>query len=548
MTPRVWAPFADAPHLVTEMGRTPLVAQDRGWWVASQPLAPGTDYWLDLGDGERLPDPRSPWQPAGIEGSSRSYDHSAFRWTDETWEGVDLASAVVYELHVGTFTTEGTFRAAITRLDHLVDLGVSVVELLPCNTFSGERGWGYDGVLWWAPHFSYGDPDDLKALIDACHGRGLGVVMDVVYNHLGPAGNYLPRFGPWFTDTYSTPWGDALNYDGAGSDEVRWHVVDNALMWLRDYHCDGLRLDAVHAIHDESPRHLVADVVAAASVLEPRRFIIAESDLNDPKVVRSPEVGGWGADAQWSDDFHHALHAALTGEQTGYYADFGAAEDVATALNEVFVYGGRYSAHRDRRHGAPVGDLPRTRFLGYAQDHDQVGNRAAGERLSMLLPVERCEVAAALVLTSPFVPMLWMGEEWGASTPWCYFTAHTDPALADAVREGRRREFAGFGWSPEDVPDPQALETFERSRLDWSELSADDHRRLLDWHRALIALRRAERLCEGYTRAVVDDAGLLQLERPTVTVLASLSGAPLEPPAGAEVLLAARSVVVVRRS
>ncbi|MDX6223775.1 MAG: maltooligosyltrehalose trehalohydrolase [Frankiales bacterium] len=519
---RVWAPDAERPQLLVGDERVALVRQERGWWASDRPLPPGTDYSIDLGDGQPRPDPRSPWQPHGVDGPSRSYDHDSYRWDDEGWRGVDLASSVVYELHVGTFTPEGTWAAATERLDHLVDLGVSIVELLPCNTFSGERGWGYDGVLWWAPHHAYGSPDDLKAFVDGCHARGLGVVMDVVYNHLGPAGNHLPQYGPWFTSTYSTPWGDALNYDSAGSDIVRWHVFDNALMWLRDYHCDGLRLDAVHAIHDESALHLIAELQQQVAVLDPPRFLIAESDLNDPKVVRTADVGGWGVAAQWSDDFHHALHAAVTGERTGYYSEFDG-PDVATALNEVFVYGGRYSPHRDRRHGAPVGNLPRTRFLGYAQNHDQVGNRAAGERLSMLVSLEQCKAVAALVLTAPFVPMLWMGEEWGAQTPWCYFTAHTDPDLAEAVREGRRGEFASFGWRPEDVPDPQALQTFTQSRLDWDEPTEGQHKELLAWYRDLIALRRERQLWTGDTSAHFDPADrCIVVRRPGVVVAATL--------------------------
>ena len=542
---QIWAPFATAPALrLGDDTSLALTQSGRGWWELTEPLAAGTDYWVDLGDGQRRPDPRSMWQPEGVDGPSRAYDHEAFTWTDGQWPGVDLASSVVYELHIGTFTPEGTFRAAIGRLDHLVELGVNVLELLPCNSFSGERGWGYDGVLWFAPHFAYGDPDDLKALVDACHARGLGVVMDVVYNHLGPAGNHLPQFGPWFTDIYSTPWGDALNYDAAGSDNTRQHVIDNALMWLRDYHCDGLRLDAVHAIHDESAVHLVAELREAVAVLAPARFVIAESDLNDPKVVRDRSLGGWGADAQWSDDFHHAVHVAATGEQSGYYSDFRP-HDVARALNEVFVYAGRYSPHRDRRHGASAEELPRTRFLGYAQDHDQVGNRAAGERLSMLISLEQCKAIAAVVLTSPFVPMLWMGEEWGAQTPWCYFTAHTDPALAEAVRNGRRNEFRAFGWKPEDVPDPQAVETFESSRLDWAELSKPEHAEVMQWHRDLIALRRELRLWDGETQAE-QEGSLLRVRRPGLELVCRLDGEPVEPPSG-ELLLQAECVVLVRR-
>jgi maltooligosyltrehalose trehalohydrolase len=537
----VWAPYATRVDLDldTDAGgrRTPMLPGSGGWWHGPD-LLPGSDYGFVLDGGDEvLPDPRSPWQPDGVHGRSRTVDHNAFHWTDRAWARPSLADLVIYELHVGTFTPEGTFDAAVERLPYLHELGVGAVELLPVNAFSGAHGWGYDGVGLWAVHDPYGGPDGLKRFVDAAHAHGLAVILDVVYNHLGPSGNYLDRFGPYFTDKYRTPWGPAVNYDDAGSDEVRAFVVGNALMWLRDYHCDGLRLDAVHAIYDQSALHIVEEITAAAD-----GWVIAESDLNDPRYVTPSAQGGLGCDAQWSDDFHHALHAALTGERTGYYADFArGATDVAKALREGFVYDGRHSAYRQRRHGRPAEGVPATRFLGYLQDHDQVGNRATGERSSHLMSREQLEVAAALVLAAPFVPMLFMGEEWGATTPWQYFTDHADATLADAVRKGRREEFRAFGWDPDDVPDPQDIATFQRSKLDWTEATGD----LLDWHKALIALRRSESsLRDGSFATVTVDGDVLTVVRGDVTVVADLSGGAV--PAEGDVLLARRSVVVRR--
>jgi maltooligosyltrehalose trehalohydrolase len=552
----VWAPFASSVLLAAQGARTPMTRGENGWWHGPA-LPPDTGYGFVLDPdpepgpgGAALPDPRSPRQPDGIHGPSRTVDHAAFAWTDAAWSTPPLADAVLYELHVGTFTPEGTFDAAIPRLPHLVALGVTAVELLPVNAFPGTHGWGYDGVGLWAVHEPYGGPDGLKRLVDACHAAGLAVVLDVVYNHLGPAGNYLGRFGPYFTDRYRTPWGPAVNYDDAGSDEVRAFVVENALMWRRDYHVDGLRLDAVHAILDQSATHLLEELTARLDC-----WVIAESDLNDPRVVtpRGPR-NGLGCDAQWSDDFHHALHAALTGERDGYYADFGPLECVATALERAYVYDGRHSAYRDRRHGRPVVDLPATAFLGYLQNHDQVGNRALGERSSHLLSPGLLKVAAALVLTAPFVPLLFMGEEWGATTPWQYFTDHDDPSLADAVRKGRRAEFRAFGW--DDVPDPQDPATFHRSKLRWEEAVA--HADLLDWHRRLIALRRSTpALTDGrLARATADeDARTLVVERGDITVLANLAPEPRRFEAVGQVLLGSfgggvlpgESVAVLRR-
>ncbi|MFP5326066.1 MAG: malto-oligosyltrehalose trehalohydrolase [Acidimicrobiia bacterium] len=497
---RVWAPRAEKSVEVVIVGRGERVAmkpRERGWWsVEVADAGPGTDYLLSLDGGEARPDPRSMFQPEGIDGPSRVVDHSSFEWTDAAWHGIPVSSALIYEMHVGTFTSGGTFDDAIDRLGHLVDLGVNTVELLPVVEFSGDRGWGYDGVDLYAPHHAYGGPDGLKRFVDACHQRDLAVILDVVYNHLGPAGNYLPVYGPYFTDKYGTPWGDAVNYDGAGSDEVRAFVLDNVEMWLRDYHVDGLRLDAVHAIHDESAVHLLEEMSERVDRLEAELgrslFLIAESDLNDPRFINQRELGGLGMDAQWSDELHHALHSVLTGERSGYYADFGSYAQLARGFERSFVYAGEYSQHRQRRHGRPpLPGTPGWRFLAYIQNHDQIGNRAVGERITALVSHGRAKIAAALVLCSPFVPMLFQGEEWGASTPFQYFTDHPDPELGKAVSEGRRSEFSYFGWDPADVPDPQDVGTFERSKLDWSELDTEAHKGFLDWHRQLIALRRS---------------------------------------------------------
>ncbi|MDQ4037534.1 MAG: malto-oligosyltrehalose trehalohydrolase [Actinomycetota bacterium] len=492
----VWAPHADSSVEVLISGtRFELARGVRGSWEADIPtLVAGTDYAVSIDGGPPRPDPRSASQPAGVEGFSRVVDHAAFDWTDADWTGIELTHSVLYELHVGTFTDAGTFRGVIDRLDHLVSLGVQAVELMPVVEFSGSRGWGYDGVDLWAPHSAYGGPEGLKELVDACHAQGLGVVLDVVYNHLGPAGNFLAEFGPYFSDRHHTNWGQGVNVDGPGSDEVRSFLVDNALMWLRDYHVDGLRLDAVHAIVDESALHILEQLSAAVGALSDVRgvplWLIVESDLNAPRFVRSPRTGGYGLSASWADEWHHALHALLTGESSGYYSDFGSLAHLAKALRQAWVYDGEYSAHRDRVHGRPPLGLSGEQFVVCTQNHDQIGNRAAGERLGMLTSIGRMKIAAALLLTGPFVPLLFQGEEWAASTPFQYFTDHQDPELGRAVSEGRRREFAYFGWRPEDVPDPQDLATFDRSRLQWSELASPAHAQMLEWYRALLALRR----------------------------------------------------------
>jgi maltooligosyltrehalose trehalohydrolase len=493
----LWAPFAQTVQLRLEGSLFAMQPLERGWWsLKAADASPGMDYWYVLDGGDPVPDPRSPWQPLGVHGPSRVVDHSAFAWTDQRWQAPPLSSAVIYELHVGTFTTEGTFDSAAKRLGYLASLGITHVELMPVNEFPGEWGWGYDGVDLFAPHHAYGGPDGLKRLVDACHAAGLAVLLDVVYNHLGPSGNYLGRFGPYFTERYSTPWGPAVNLDGAGSTEVRRFLCDNALMWLRDYHFDGLRIDAVHAIFDSSAVHFLEQLASEITTLEARvgrhLVLIAESDLNDPRLVTSQEAGGYGLHAQWNDDFHHALHAVLTPERTGYYADFGSFADLAKALKNAFVYDGRYSVFRNRNHGRKPVNLSGSRFVGFLQNHDQTGNRAQGERSSMLMSVERLKVGAALVLCAPFIPMLFQGEECGATTPFQYFTNHKDAELGRAVSAGRRSEFAAFGWRPEDIPDPQDSATFLRSKLAGIRPENEPQACLIEWHRRLIGLRHAE--------------------------------------------------------
>ncbi|MFD0343611.1 malto-oligosyltrehalose trehalohydrolase [Streptomyces sp. NPDC127117] len=500
----VWAPDADEVGLRLA-GEPRVMERDparSGWWTAEAPASDGDRYGfvLDGGgsDGRVLPDPRSRRQPDGPDGESAVVDHSLFDWRSG-WPGRGLPGAVLYELHIGTYTEEGTFDAAAARLGHLAELGVTHVSLMPVCPFPGTHGWGYEGVSLWAVHEPYGGPDGLKRFVDTAHGLGLAVLLDVVHNHLGPSGNHLPAFGPYFTETHHTPWGAAVNLDAPGSDEVRAFLLGSALGWLRDYRLDGLRLDAVHALADGRALTFLEELSAAADTLAAELGrplpLIAESDLCDPRTTTPRESGGIGLHAQWNDDFHHALHTALTGESQGYYADFAKAPlaAVAKTVTSAFFHNGTYSSFRGRTHGRPV-DIARTpahRFVGYAQTHDQIGNRALGDRLSATLSPGLLACAAALVLTGPFTPMLFMGEEWGARTPWQFFTDHTDPELAEAVRNGRRREFAAHGWAADDVPDPQDPATRNRSCLDWTEPSREPHARLHAWYRELIALRRA---------------------------------------------------------
>jgi maltooligosyltrehalose trehalohydrolase len=554
----VWAPGHQRVELVLDgHRRLVMAAGERGWWRLDVPAAPGDRYQFSLDGGPARPDPRSAWQPDGVDGPSVLVEHGSFDWTDQDWHGTALSGAVIYELHVGTFSPEGTFDGAISGLAHLAELGVNAIELLPVAEASGSRGWGYDGADLWAPHHVYGGPDGLKRLVDACHARGVAVMLDVVYNHLGPAGNYLSEFGPYFTDDYRTPWGSAVNMDGKGSYGVRDFVISNALMWLRDYHFDGLRLDAVHAIYDESALHLLEELSGAVTGLAEEvgreLWVIAESDRNDPRLCRPRESHGYGVSASWDDDFHHALHTVLTGENSGYYVDFGRVAQLAKAFTDAYVYDGEFSGFRQRRHGRPAEDLSGACFVCCLQNHDQVGNRAFGERTAALVGPDLLKVGAALVLLSPFLPMLFQGEEWGASTPFLYFTDHQDTELGAAVREGRRREHPMPAGA--EVPDPQALETFLRSKLDWSERGREPHRSLLEWHRRLIALRRSEPDLSSHDRKLVgtafdEQARWLVVNRGRFSIAANLAderrALPLD--SGASVVMASEEGVGVETS
>jgi maltooligosyltrehalose trehalohydrolase len=534
----VWAPLAEDVRLELEDGTYPMARDARGSWRVERPAESGeTRYRFSVNGGHGVPDPRSRWQPDGVHGASCVWDTSLFRDRKRAaFPETPLREVVVYEAHVGTFTAEGTYAAMHRRLAYLRDLGVTHLELMPLSTFPGERGWGYDGVFPYAPHPAYGTPEELFALVEACHELGLGVLLDVVYNHFGPAGNYLGHFGPYFTSHWNTPWGDAINFDGPGSDFVRAYVIDNAMMWIRDYGFDGLRLDAVQMLIDSRATHILEELTervdAFARETGRQILITGESDKNNPRFVLPSSKGGYGLHAHWADEVHHTIHAYFTGECDGYYADFGGLADVARALQEGYVFQGQYSAYRDRGHGRPPKGVRPEQMIVCAQNHDQIGNRAVGDRLSVALPMERLRAIAALVLLSPFTPMLFQGEEWAARTPFLYFTDHRDPELARAVTEGRRREFAHFGFHKVEVPDPQARETFVRSKLDWDEHSREPHAALLEWHRTLLRLRR-----EYITRHAVDhearfdeEARWLTMRVGRVLTVANLSEHPRHVP------------------
>ena len=502
----VWAPLAAQVEVRLVSPReelVPLKRGERGYFSAVVAgVEPGSRYFYRLHGQQDFPDPASRLQPQGVHGPSQVVQPD-FSWDDGHWSGLPLADYVIYELHVGTFTPEGTFDAIIPHLDDLKDLGITALELMPVAQFPGGRNWGYDGVYPFAVQNSYGGPEGLKRLVNACHQRGLAVVLDVVYNHLGPEGNYLANYGPYFTGRYCTPWGPALNFDGPDSDEVRRFFIDNALFWSAEYHIDALRLDALHAIVDLSPQPFMAQL--AATVLQAREgwkqkfYLMAESDLNDVRLVRSPDLGGYGLDAHWNDDFHHALHTLLTGEQAGYYEDFGRLEQLAKAWREGFVYSGEYSRCRRRCHGSSSRDIAPERLVVFAQNHDQIGNRLGGERLSQLISFEALKLAAGAVLLSPFLPLLFMGEEYGEGAPFWYFVSHSDPAFITAVRQGRREEFAAFQW-PGEPPDPLDEATFARARLDHNLRQEGNHRILLEFYRKLLRLRRELKLLTGLGR------------------------------------------------
>lgn len=493
----VWAPFAEkvAVRIVGKPERlVPMEQGERGYYhVVVDELQPSGLYFYRLDDDKDLPDPASRSQPHGVHGPSAVVD-PFFDWEDDSWSGLPLPNYILYELHVGTFTQEGTFEAVIPYLQELRQIGITAVELMPVTQFPGDRNWGYDGVYPFAVQDCYGGPQGLKRLVNACHRQGLAVVLDVVYNHLGPEGNYLPEFGPYFTDRYQTTWGHALNFDGPQSDEVRRFFVDNALYWIMEFHVDAFRLDAVDHIIDHSARtflqELAETVHGKAQELGRPVYCIAESALNDTCLIRAPGQGGYGLDAQWNDEFHHALHTLLTGEQRGYYQDYGSLADLVKAFAEGYVYSGQYSTYRQRRHGMSSRDIPASQFVVFRQNHDQVGNRAYGRRLSRLVPFEGLKLAAAVVLLSPYVPLLFMGEEYDENAPFLYFVSHSDPKLIEAVRTGRMEEFAAFNWQ-EEPPDPQDETTFQRCKLDHSLKQEGRHATLLDFYRELLRLRKA---------------------------------------------------------
>ena len=494
---KVWAPNAKSVILVADGADVSMEGQDSGDWVATVDIPDGARYGFRLDGSDRvLPDPRSRRQPDGVHELSAMFDPSVYDWQDDAWTGRPLAGGLIYELHIGTFTPAGTFDSAIEKLDHLVSIGVDFVEVLPVNGFNGTHNWGYDGVLWYTVHEQYGGPAGYQRFVDACHQRGLAVLQDVVYNHLGPSGNYLPEFGPYLHEASANTWGASVNLDGPDSEPVRRFILDNALMWLRDYHVDGLRLDAVHALVDHRTVHLLAQMATEVDALSAhvRRplTLIAESDMNDPTLITAREAGGYGLTAQWSDDFHHALHVSVTGETTGYYSDFACISALVKVLTSAFFHDGTYSSFRGRHHGRPVEveTMPSYRFVVFGQNHDQIGNRAIGDRMTAQVGPASLAIAAVLLFTSPFTPMLFMGEEWAASTPWQFFSSHPEEELGRLTAEGRIAEFAEMGWDPAVVPDPQQIATFNDSKLNWSEAASGDHARVLDLYRRLAVLRR----------------------------------------------------------
>ena len=559
-TPALWAPWATSVDADVDGRRVPLTCDDSGWWTGAPVLQHGDRYGFVVDDGSARPDPRGAWLPDGVHAPGRWYDHDRFDWSDASWAGRPWDGAVLYELHVGTFTEQGTFDAALHRLPHLVDLGVTHVELMPVCAFDGTAGWGYDGVAPWSVHEPYGGPDGLKRFVDGAHAAGLAVVVDVVHNHLGPAGNYLGGYGPYFTDKVTTPWGDAINLDDAGSDEVRAWLLGSVEAWLRHFHADGVRLDAVHELHDSRAVTLLEEISLLVDGLAEEvgrpLVCIAESDRNDPRTVLRRQEHGLGMTAQWDDDVHHALHAWLTGEAQGYYGDFAADPPAAVrrVLGGAFFHAGTYSSFRGRAHGRPLdpAQLDGSSFVVSLQTHDQVGNRALGDRLGHLVPPTHLAAGAALLLLGPFVPMLFMGEEWGASTPWQFFSSFADPDLGAAVTEGRRTEFGSHGWSAAEVPDPQDPATVDRSRLRWDERQAEPHAALLDWYRTLISLRHEhpDLRDPGLPAAVDVSATHAVMRRGSFTVLVWLTGHDAEPgaaPIGEVVASFPGAAMVVRQ-
>lgn len=487
----IWAPKAKEVLLCVGKEEYQMEALEGGFWELKLNSHKGADLYAFKVDGKGpFPDPRSEFQPEGVHGWSQKWKNP-FAWGDSGWNAPELKNALIYELHVGTFSAEGTFNGVERKLDYLVELGVTHVELMPVAAFPGNHGWGYDGVALYAPHKTYGNPDQLKHLINACHLKGLAIILDVVYNHLGPDGNYLSQFAPYFSKKYQTPWGEAVNFDDSYCDQVREFVIDNAMMWLRDFHFDGLRIDAVHAIFDFSATHILEELQIHVNELMANTgrnlFLIAESDLNDPRIIHGLKRGGYGLASQWLDDFHHSLHVTLTGENQRYFQDFSGPEDLQKCLSQNFVYDGQFSAFRKRNHGRKADDILQECFVAFTQNHDQIGNRGAGERLCHLASQEKCQIASAILLLSPFIPMLFQGEEWACSSPFLYFTDHSNPQLIKAIREGREKENLDLG---KTNPDPQNPDTFAQSCILWEEIAELRSATMLKWYKNLIRLRK----------------------------------------------------------
>ncbi len=544
----VWAPTPQQVRLDVDGTLHPMTRSADDWWRAEVDARPDARYGYVLDDDPTvLPDPRSARQPYGVHERSQLWRPADDAWTDQDWAGRSIEGNVIYELHLGTFTPAGTLDSAIEKLDYLVDLGVDFVEVMPVNAFGGTHGWGYDGVLWYAVHETYGGPDALVRFVDACHRRGLGVLIDAVFNHLGPSGNYLPRFGPYLS-TGSNPWGESINISGPDADEVRRYILDCALRWMREFHADGLRLDAVHALVDTTAIHileeLAAETDALAAELGRPLSLIAESDLNDPRLITPRAAGGYGMTAQWDDDIHHAIHAAVSGEQQGYYRDFGSLQVLAQTLQNGYFHAGTYSSFRHRRHGRPLDKslIPATRLLAYTLTHDQVGNRAVGDRPSQHLDTGQLAIKAALALGSPYTAMLFMGEEWGSSSPFQFFSSHPEPELARATAEGRKAEFAEHGWDADEVPDPQDPETFLRSKLNWGEIDEGNHGPLRRLYHDLIALRRTELdfsdpWLEHLRVDYDEDARWIVMYRGRFAIACNLGTEPVTVPVGGELVL-----------
>ncbi len=517
---RVWAPACNNVELKIHEDSPAVHSMDEdpdGYWTLSlQNITPGTRYTFLLDGEKERPDPASHYQPDGVHKASAVVDHSAFSWEDGSWQGIPLEEMVAYEMHIGTFTKKGTFDSAITRLDHLKELGVNIVDIMPISQFPGGRNWGYDGVYPFAAQNTYGGPEGFRKFVNACHQKGIAVALDVVYNHLGPEGNYLWDYGPYFTDRYRTPWGEAINFDGPDSDHVRNYFISNALYWFEHYHVDALRLDAVHAIFDNSAkpflRELAEKVEDFSEAGRRQYYLMSESNLNDTRIIRPWDTGGYGHHTQWLDDFHHSLHTVLTGENDGYYVDFGQLDDLLKCFRDGFVYDWRYSRFRGRRHGNSSANRPAEQFMAFTQNHDQIGNRMNGERLCQLVPFEASKLAAAAMILSPFIPMLFMGEEHAETAPFLYFVSHNDPDLVEAVREGRKEEFKSFTWTGEP-PDPQSEDTFRDCTIHWELMDNEPHKTMFEWYKTLIALRSSHPALKNLSKndltvkSLADDRG-----------------------------------------